>query len=501
MESGWLSVASIIARDYTPRQGLEGARICVAGLGTSGRAAVDVLSTLGMQVCGIDRSEAAVQGALEAGLAAVQHCATDEDFAAEACTSDLIVVSPGIAPSSLLYQRAAAAGIAMMSEIELAWQLQAPHHDGGYAPWLSLTGTNGKTTTTTMTAAILQAAGAVAPAIGNVGTPAVLIAARGGVDALAVEVSSFQLHSTHSVHSWASACLNFDADHLDWHGGEVGYWQDKARVHHGTQTACLYSRTSLETRRMVEEADVTEGARAISIGTDVPPVAGLGIVDDLLIDRAFIPTRHTEGEVLAQVSDLEHLAPLEGQLPDHILIDALFAAGLARAAGVAPQAVAAGLRAYQPGAHRIQTVAELEGVRFINDSKATNAHAARACLLAQRPHSVVWIAGGLAKGARFDELVSQVRDRLQAVVLIGADPEPLTAALAAQAPEVPVHRIDPAEESVMRAAVEQARAVANRGNVVVLAPACASMDQFPNYAVRGDEFAAAVRGLKVAHGA
>lgn len=495
MQSGCPSVANIANHD--PRPDLSGARIGVAGLGTSGRAALKALAARGIAARGIDRSEAAIAAANDDATGAhLIHAADEADFAERASEDvDLLVVSPGIAPHTPLYARAAQRGTSIISEIELAWLLQAPLPGGGYAPWLTLTGTNGKTTTVTMTSSILTAAGLVAPAIGNVGTPAVLVAERGGVDVLPAELSSFQLHTTHSVRALASACLNIDDDHLDWHGSPEAYAAAKGRVHLGTSGACLYSRHDPITEQLVRDADVTEGARAISIGLDAPPLAGIGIVDGLIVDRAFHDERATHGVELAALTDLAHLAP-EGQVPAHVVIDALFAAGLARAAGVAPEAIAEGLRAFSPGDHRIQTIAEVDGVRYINDSKATNAHAARASLSAMPAGSVVWIAGGLAKGARFDGLIADIAPTLASVVLIGVDQEPLTSALANVAPDIPVQAVDPASEDPMTEAVALAQRVAKPGNVVLLAPACASMDQFPNYASRGDQFAAAVRSLR-----
>lgn len=475
------------------RSDLSGARICVAGLGTSGRAALDTLVTLGINARGLDTNAAAIEAAT-ADLDSDKHlqAASDaEEFAALATSdSDIIIASPGIAPSSELYRQAAANNIPIWSEIELAWQLQAPQQDGSYAPWLTLTGTNGKTTTVTMTSAILHTAGLTAPAVGNVGTPAVTIAAQGGVDALCVELSSFQLHSTYSVSAVASACLNIDADHLDWHGSFESYKSAKARVHERTQRACLYSRHDEATMHMVEMADVIEGARAISIGTDIPPLAGIGYAEGLLIDRAYHPNRQHEAYELASISDLNAFAA-GGQVPEHILLDAAFAAGLARALDIPAEAVGAGLRAYAPGAHRAEAIANIDGVRYINDSKATNAHAARASLLGHDDDSVIWIAGGLAKGARFDQLVDIVEPKVKAAIIIGVDHEPFRAAFRGH--PTPVHYIDPALADPLGAAVELAAQLSKPGDVVVLAPACASMDQFTNYAERGQRFASLVR--------
>jgi UDP-N-acetylmuramoylalanine--D-glutamate ligase len=231
-------------------------------------------------------------------------------------------------------------------------------------------------------------------------------------------------------------------------------------------------------------------------------VGQIGLVEDVLVDRAFSAQRHTHAAELATLADLAHLGtadgedPLTGAVPSHVVADALAAAALALAHGVGPGAVAAGLRAFAPGSHRIQTVATVDSVAYVDDSKATNAHAAAASLGAFAPGTVVWLAGGLAKGATFDDLVRSRRDRLRAVVLIGVDQEPMRRALARHAPEVPVVEVDPGETGdVMTRAVDAARRFARPGGTVLLAPACASMDQFTSYAERGDAFATAARRL------
>lgn len=481
------------------RAGVRGARVAVVGLGASGRAAVDVVTTLGGTALGFDRSgEAAAAAAAAApGVALTAHPEPETLAAAVlAAAPDVVVVSPGVPAHDPVFAAAAAAGVPVWSEVELAWQVQAPRADGGHAPWLTLTGTNGKTTTVTMTAGILQAAGLVAPAVGNVGIPIVQVAAEGGADVLAVELSSFQLHSTHSVEPLASACLNVAPDHIDWHGSFEAYVADKARVYERTHVACLHNVADPRTRAMVEGADVMEGARAVGVGTGAPGVGDIGVVDGVLCERAFIPERHTHAVELATLADLAHLAP-GGEVPAHLVLDALFAAGLARAYGVAPEAVRDGLRAHGPGDHRIQLVASLGGVAWVDDSKATNAHAAQASLTGVAPGTAVWIAGGLAKGARFDDLVRAVRDRVRGVVLIGVDREPLRDALERHAPQIPRIEVDSSEHGeVMRRAVAAATRLARPGDTVLMAPACASMDQFRSYADRGEAFARAVEELR-----
>ena len=506
-----------------PRAGssLDGARVAVVGLGASGRAAVDVLATLGARVRGYDGAERGVAAAeadpaVPAGTP-LEHAADPAELAARALGEggaagtghrpDIVVVSPGIPAHAPIHTEAARLGVPVWSEIELAWQVQAPLPGGGYAPWLALTGTNGKTTTVSMLATILATAGERAPAVGTVGTPAARVAAAGGVDALPAELSSFQLHATHSLAPEASVVLNVAPDHLDWHGGYANYAADKSRVYARTTRACLYT-PDARTRAMVEDAEVADGCLAVGIGFGAPGVGEIGVVDGILCERAFEDSRWHAAQELATLDDLAHLAPGGGDVPPHLLLDALVAAGLARAHGVPPAAVRDGLRAYAPGEHRIATVAQIGGVTWVDDSKATNAHAADASLRGVAPGRCVWIAGGLAKGATFEDLVERRADRLRAAVLIGVDREPLRRALAARAPHVPVVEIEtaatggapsasdpsgPAAGSVvMERAVAAAARLAQPGDTVLLAPACASMDLFDSYAERGRSFAEAV---------
>ncbi|NKY23845.1 UDP-N-acetylmuramoyl-L-alanine--D-glutamate ligase [Cellulomonas denverensis] len=470
---------------------LDATRVLVAGLGVSGRAARDVLTGRGLTVLTADdRAEDA-----ELTLAA----------AAERLSEvELVVVSPGIAPHHPLLVAARAAGLPVWSEVELAWQLRVDRAGGGGpAPWLAVTGTNGKTTTVEMLASILTASGERTAAVGNVGTPVVLAATDPELDVLAVELSSFQLHHTHSMAAEAAAVLNLAADHLDWHGSMAAYAADKGRIFTGVQRACVYNAADRATEELVREADVADGAIAVGFTLSTPGLGQVGLVEDVLVDRGFATERRTHAAELATFADLAHLAPGGSALAPHTVQNALAAAALALAHGVEPVAVRDGLRAYRPGAHRIDTVAELDGVRWVDDSKATNAHAAAASLAAFPAGSVVWIAGGLAKGARFDDLVRSRGDRLAAAVLIGVDAEPLSQALARHAPEVPVVRIDPGETgTVMTRAVQEARRLAATAAApavtVLLAPACASMDQFSSYAERGEAFAAEVRALEPA---
>ncbi|MFF2452619.1 UDP-N-acetylmuramoyl-L-alanine--D-glutamate ligase [Isoptericola sp. NPDC058082] len=479
----------------------DGARVVVAGLGVTGRAVVAALSA---RAAGRASSVVTVDGrAPDADVRDADDPAVAERIVAGA---DLVVASPGWAPSTPLLAAARAAGVPVWSEVELAWRLRVertPGPDGarGPAPWLAVTGTNGKTTTVEMLASILTAAGLRAAAVGNVGTPVVEAAQDPSLDVLAVELSSFQLHHTLTTSFEAAAVLNVAADHLDWHGSLEAYAADKGRVYARAQVACVYNVADPRTEQLVRDADVTEGALAVGFTLGAPGPGQLGVVEDVLVDRAFHAApgardRQRTAAELGTLADLAHLAPGHGTPPPHVVANALAAAALARAHGVPAAAVRDGLRAFRPGAHRIARVRELDGVAWVDDSKATNAHAAAASLAAYPPGSVVWVAGGLAKGASFDDLVADRADRLHAAVVIGVDPEPVRGALARHAPEIPVVVVDPGDTgSVMRRAVAAARDLARPGDTVLLAPAGASMDQFASYAQRGEAFATAVAEL------
>ncbi|ACZ30313.1 UDP-N-acetylmuramoylalanine/D-glutamate ligase [Xylanimonas cellulosilytica DSM 15894] len=474
-----------------PRVPLAQARVLVAGLGVTGRAVAGALPPHVASVVTVAPSDDAD----------VPLPADDAGRAALLADADLLVTSPGFKPSDPLLVAAGGAGVPVWSEVELAWRLRVDRAaGGGPAPWLAVTGTNGKTTTVEMLASILSAAGLRTRAVGNVGTPLIEAALDPDLDVLAVELSSFQLHFAHTVAVQAGAILNLAEDHLDWHGTMAAYGADKGRIYERAERACVYNAADGATEHEVREADVADGARAVGFTLGAPAPGMLGVVEDVLVDRAFhapadAVDRLTYAAELGTLADLEHLAP-GGSLPPHVVANALAAAALARAHGVPAAAVRDGLRAFTPGGHRIQQVAALDGVTYVNDSKATNAHSAAASLAGFPAGSVVWVAGGLAKGARFDELVEDRADRLRAAVVIGVDPGPFTAALGRHAPDVPVVVVDPGDTgTVMRRAVAAARSLAQPGDTVLLAPAGASQDQFRSYAQRGEAFAAAVEEL------
>ena len=477
----------------------EGVRAAVAGFGVSGFAAADNLTHLGASVTALadDATPAQLEKAqlLEILGATVRiHAGATGTLPDDA---DLLVVSPGFRPDSAILAQARARGIPVWGEVELAWRLRDPDHD---TPWLCVTGTNGKTTTVRMLDSILRAAGLHSQAAGNVGLPIVeAVMDPTPYDVLAVELSSFQLHYTDSLRAESAAVLNVAEDHLDWYAGPTAmadYAADKGRIYQGVSRACVYNVADPATEHLVREADVVEGARAIGFTLDTPGVGMLGVVEDILVDRAFIEQRDTSAAELCTFADL---APPGASAPaPHVVANALAAAALARAHGVSQVAVRDGLRAFRPDGHRIAVVAERDGVTWVDDSKATNPHAAQSSL--QAYDSVVWVAGGLAKGASFDDLVRTVRGRLRGAVLLGRDRGVIAAALSRHAPDVRVIDVDGGETgsregemALMERVVGAAAQLAGPGDTVLLAPGCASMDQFTDYAARGDAFAAAVQ--------
>lgn len=486
-----------------------GLRVLVVGLGLSGFAAADALLEQGASVLAVEGQEPAegsdlaervrlleILGAELATGAAGRPWFARGEGAQEACAAmleqagtEVVVTSPGLRPDTPLLAAARAAGLPVWSEVELAWRMRPAE---GAAPWLCVTGTNGKTTVVRMLTAMLRANGEEAVAAGNVGKPimeAILDPTRHG--AIAVELSSFQLHHTWTVSPQASVVLNIAPDHVDWHGSLEAYAGDKGRIHHNTQVAAVYNAQDEVTRALVEQADVVEGCRAVAFSVGTPGLSELGLVEDVMADRAFTADRATTALELGTLEDLTR----DGVPPaPHLVANALAAAALARAHGVPPAAVREGLRAFRADPHRMETVLVAEGVTWVDDSKATNPHAAAAALTASS--SIVWVAGGDLKGADVDGLVADVADRLKAVVVLGKDADAVAGAVARHAPQVPVDRVTGTEpEQAMADAVAAASARADAGDLVLLSPAAASIDMFSDYGQRGDLFAREVRRL------
>lgn len=469
----------------------------VAGARVTGMSAARVLAELGAEVTVTDSSPAQLAALAATPLKSAVRLAVG--LTTPPPGTDLVVTSPGFRPDVPLLVAAQRTGVPVIGDVTLArWidcvgsgfgvgsgldRASRPGADRTAAEWLVVTGTNGKTTTVGMLESILRAAGVDAVACGNIGLP-LLDAVRAGHRVLAVELSSFQLHWSRELNPRAAVVLNVSADHLDWHGCLAEYAAAKGRVYAEGTTAVVNADDEWSTR-------LAAGRGGVEFTTSAPRNGQLGLLGQQLVDRAFSIDLGGDcgGTVLAGVADVRPSGP-------HNLANALAAAALARCIGVAAPAVAQGLRAFTPGGHRGMPVGEHAGVRYIDDSKATNPHAARASLLAW--HRVVWVAGGLLKGVDVDSLVIDTRDRLLGAVLLGADRAPIAAALARHAPNLPVRVVDSGDDSAMMEVVAAAAELASPGDVVLLAPAAASMDMFTDYAHRGRAFAAAVAALGVA---
>lgn len=475
--------------------------VVVTGIGVTGFSVADTLAELGASVLVVDGKDTPENRKASETLKIVG--VKDVLLGAEAVNGlpdasligghiDVIITSPGWRPDSPVFTAAQQAGIPIWGDVEFAWRVR--QRDGKRtAQWVVVTGTNGKTTVATMAQSMAHAQGLDAVAVGNVGTP-ILDAIRypDGFDLLVVELSSFQLHWIQRIEPEASVVLNLAEDHLDWHGGFDQYAAAKAKIYENTRIAAIYNDAEPVTMRMVEDADVIDGCRAIGITTDSPQRSMVGVVDDLLVDRAFLTNRGTQALELAEFADIGDPAP------QHMVFNALAAAALVRAIGVEPAAIQAGLRNYDPEPHRIQAVAHFHDVLWVNDSKGTNPHATDAALATYDP--IIWIAGGLSKGASYENLVESHKDHLKAVILIGTDHDGIVAALRRHAPWVPVHAdylkdttVEVANGvDVMHEVVKLAHDLAEPHDTVLLSPAAASMDQFPNYNARGDAFTTAI---------
>ena len=378
---------------------------------------------------------------------------------------DLVCISPGLTLEEEIVQAAIAGGVPVLGDIELfAWAARGKV--------LAVTGTNGKSTVTALSGHLLREAGIDCEVAGNIGPPALeaLRARSAPPAAWVLELSSYQLETTWSLDASAAAMLNLSPDHLDRYARFEDYRAAKARVFAGTGAQVLNRGDTLSMAMAVP------GRRQVTFGLDAP--AG---------DAQF-GIRKRGGETwLAQGAhpflDVRQLR-ISGW---HNVANALAAAALARAAGASLEAIAAGLRSFAGLPHRLQRVAARAGIEYFDDSKGTNVGATIAALRGLE-RRLVLIAGGDGKGQDFAPLAEPVRRYARGVLLIGRDAAAIERALAASG--VPVERCGSLEEAVRLAARR-----AQKGDAVLLSPACASFDMFRDYRHRGEAFAAAVKGL------
>ena len=475
-----------------------GARVLVTGAGLTGRSVSAVLEPMGVRLTICDDDPRALQR-----LITPASVTTTAEAQAHITDYDLVVTSPGFPPTAPVLAAAAHAQVPIWGDVELAWRLDNSGRFGPPRRWLLVTGTNGKTTTTSMLHAMLTAAGRRAVLCGNIGNPVLDVLAEPS-DLLAVELSSFQLHWAPSLRPEAGVVLNVAEDHLDWHGTLADYARDKARVLDGRVAV-----VGLDDPVAAGLLDTAAAPVRVGFRLGEPAAGELGVRGGMLVDNAF-----GNGVALAETASIPVAGPVG-------VLDALAAAALARSVDVAPGAIADALAGFQPGRHRAEVIATVDGITYVDDSKATNPHAAAASISAYP--RVIWIAGGLLKGASVAELISQVANRLVGAVLIGRDRSLIADALSRHAPDVPVVELVTGEDSgvlgitesnesvvnhvtrvidvggstvgdaVMTAVVDAARELAGPGDTVLLAPAAASFDQFSSYGHRGDAFASAVR--------
>jgi UDP-N-acetylmuramoylalanine--D-glutamate ligase len=474
-----------------------GAPVLVAGARVTGKAVLAALTRFGAVATLCDDDPDMLRPFADSGVATVDPAAAVRQLAENRYA--LVVTSPGFQPTTPVLAAAAAADVPIWGDVELAWRLDAAGHYGPPRRWLVVTGTNGKTTTTSMLHAMLTAGGRRSVLCGNIGSP-VLDVLDEPVDLLAVELSSFQLYWAPSLRPEAGVVLNIAEDHLDWHSTMAEYTAAKARALNGRVAV-----VGLDDTRAAALLDTAAAPVRLGFRLGEPAAGELGVRDGQLVDRAF-------------ADDLALLPATSIPVPGPVgILDALAAAALARCVDVPAAAIADAIATFQVGRHRSEVVAVADGIRYVDDSKATNAHAAEASVLAYP--RVVWVAGGLLKGASVDAEVARIASRLVGAVLIGRDRQEVADALSRHAPDVPVVQVVAGEDidmhatavvpdtrvtevddageglgtRVMTAAVAAARDLAKPGDTVLLAPAGASFDQFAGYADRGDAFAAAVR--------
>ena len=362
-----------------------------------------------------------------------------------------------------------------------------------------------------MTSEMLTACGLDAPTAGNIASGDMSMslsrcATNPTHDVLCVELSSFQLHFTDSLELDCAAITNIADDHLDWHGGRENYAADKSKVFRAARRVIAYNAQDAKVSELAQAASVAAGCRKVGFTLNEPEAGQIGIADGWIVDRSGVAGGKVGEPVkLAAIADFTHLMEPDGSLYPHLVADALTALVLVLGLGADRETALEALQTFKPGGHRIETVAEarVNGgvIRFVDDSKATNGHAANASLSSFSAKSVVWIAGGLAKGSRFEDLVSNQAHTIKAAVIIGKDQQPMIEAFRSQAPDIPVTVIDPQDnDTVMDRAVAACGDYAAAGDVVLMAPACASMDQFVSYADRGNRFAAAAKAWSEVHG-
>lgn len=445
---------------------LKGKQVLVLGLGDTGLSALRWLKGHGARLSVADTREAPPGlEAVRAELPEVQvHLGP---FCKEILEQAAVIVSsPGVPLAEPAIQAAAACGIPVVGDVELFAQYK-PNH----SMVIAITGANGKSTVTTLVGEMCKAAGLKTVVAGNIGLPVLEALALPEPDVYVLELSSFQLETTTHLHPDAATVLNVTEDHMDRYAGMADYAAAKARIFHGHGVQVL-NREDEWSRKMV-----LPGRKEVGFGIDLPPTHN----DFGLLHRA--------GKVWLAQGETELLDVNEMRIAGlHNAANALAALALCRAIGLDYAPLLSALREFKGLPHRVEWVAEKNGVAFYDDSKGTNVGATCAAL-AGLPQKVVLIAGGDGKGQDFSPLKSYVANNARAVVLIGRDAPQIRAVLEGSG-------IALEQAGSMEEAVQKAFQAARSGDAVLLSPACASFDMFRNYAHRAEVFVAAVQALE-----
>jgi UDP-N-acetylmuramoylalanine--D-glutamate ligase len=453
---------------------LKGKKVLVVGLGKSGLAAALFLRKRGAQVTVSDmRSAAALAKEIPALL---EHGISVESGGHGLLTfrrQDLIVVSPGVPMDTPELVQVKAFGLPVIGELELAAQFLK-------GSILAITGSNGKTTTTALVGEILAAAGIETQVGGNIGVPVVELIEKSSDQSWSVlEVSSFQLESTHRFHPRIAVILNITPDHLDRHGGFENYALAKERIF-SAQTAADMLVLNADNARAAEAA-VRSAAQVYRFSLEGSVTQGAWVKDGQVVFQASPESRV---EIVMPLKDI----PLKGA---HNVANVLAAVCAARLAGAPVEAIAAAVKGFRAVEHRLEYVATINGTDYYNDSKATNVDAA-AKAIAAFPECIHLILGGKDKNSNYADLSDLLRERVKAVYTIGSAAEKIESQIRGIVPLVPCRTLDKA--------VEAARKAARPGDVVLLSPACSSFDQFENYEHRGRVFKQLVIDLRDSRG-
>ena len=444
--------------------------VLVTGAGISGVGIARLLADLNVDVLIADANETARDRAMEVADVAGIH---PDQALAELSRFSCVVTSPGWRPDTPLLRAAQAAGLEVLGDVELCYRLDRASVFGPPRTWMVVTGTNGKTTTTSMLASIMQHAGYQAEAVGNIGVSvAEAISAPQRIDVLVAELSSFQLHWSSQLVPDVGVLLNLAEDHIDWHGSMAAYAAAKAKV-----LAAPLAIAGLDDA-LVQQYITTS---VMGFTMHPPQVGQVGVTNGTIVDNLHGTTRN-----IVPAAGLEPPGPAG-------IYDALAAtaAAVALVPDLQPSVIAQALQSFKVAGHRGQQVAEARGIVAIDNSKATNPHAADSALAGH--DSVIWVAGGQLKGAEVDDLVAHHAHRLKAVALMGVDRNIIRESVEKHAPGVPIFVTDDTDpQSAMDAVCAWAVTQASSGDAIVLAPAAASLDMYTGMGQRGVLFAESV---------